>query len=238
MDLYHRLFRTGMPAGDTVRLRTQIYLRWLAVLGQLVAVIVATQYLGIVLRLDLILALIGLSAAFNVGMTLIHPEAKRLNQRDAMLSLMFDLAQLGALLYLTGGVANPFVTLILAQTVVAATVLTLGATLLLAGLSIAILAALTLFPLPLRLAGGGTLEVPSLLLWGSFAAHAIALLFIGYFARIISIETHSMSQALTATQLALEREQKLTALGGVVAAAARHWRRSAARRSAPAASWR
>ncbi|MEO0386771.1 MAG: sensor histidine kinase, partial [Pseudomonadota bacterium] len=63
---------------DWVRLRTLVYLRWLAVLGQTIAVIVGVEYLGIALRLDLCALLIGLSALFNVALLVIHPENKRL----------------------------------------------------------------------------------------------------------------------------------------------------------------
>ncbi len=205
---------------DWVRLRTLIYLRWLAVLGQTIAVIVATEYLDIALRLDLCALLIGLSALFNIGATLIHPENKRLNHRDATLTLLFDLMQLGALLYLTGGLTNPFVVMVLAQTIISSTVLTLRSTVLLGACTLAVIALLVPFHLPLTTTDGRTLVVDPLLNVGTAAALIISVVFLSVYARRVTTETYSMSEALTATQLALEREQKLTALGGVVAAAA------------------
>lgn len=220
MEYFDRLMGGGPARTNWVRLRTLIYLRWLAVAGQATAVLIAAWHLDIALRLDLCVFLIGLSAAFNIGASLVHPANARLNQRAALLTLLYDLAQLTALLYLTGGISNPFATLILAQTIISATVLTLGATLILGALSLVAVAFLSVFHLPLTLAGGEVLQVPPLLLIGSWAALSLSVIFIGVYARLVSTETYSMSEALTATQLALEREQKLTALGGMVAAAA------------------
>ncbi|NNU79209.1 ActS/PrrB/RegB family redox-sensitive histidine kinase [Halovulum dunhuangense] len=220
MTLTPAFLANPRPRASSVRLRTLIYLRWLAVLGQSVAVIIASQYLDIRLRLDLIAVLIGASAAFNIGATLIHPENKRLTQRDAMLTMLFDLGQLAALLYLTGGLNNPFAALILAQTIISATVLTLNATLFLGLVSLGVIGVLSVFYMPLVQSDGQALETPRLLITGSWAALSIAVVFLGVYARLVSTETYNMSEALTATQLALEREQKLTALGGVVAAAA------------------
>jgi len=212
---------SGKPGrGNTVRLRTLIYLRWLAVLGQTTAVVVATEFLGLDLRIDLCALIISVSALLNIALSLILPENTRLSQRDAAAALLFDILQLAALLFLTGGLTNPFAALMLAQTIIAATVLSLRATLFLGGASLALIGALSVIYQPLRLATGETLEIPALLVTGSWIALSIAILFLGVYARTVSTETANMSEALTATQLALEREQKLTALGGVVAAAA------------------
>ncbi|MEM9792627.1 MAG: ActS/PrrB/RegB family redox-sensitive histidine kinase [Pseudomonadota bacterium] len=220
MGLFDQIFQDQHLRTNWVRLRTLIYLRWLAVLGQTTAIILATQYLDIQLRLDLCILLIGLSASFNVAATLIHPENKRLTQRDATLTLLFDITQLSALLYLTGGLTNPFAALILAQTIIAATVLTAGATILLGSVSLILIGTLSIYYIPLRTNAGTMLEMPQILITGSWAALSISIIFLGVYARRVSTETFLMSEALTATQLALEREQKLTALGGVVAAAA------------------
>lgn len=220
MSLLSTLLTYSLPRSHTVRLRTLIYLRWLAVLGQAIAVVVATEYLGIALRLDLITTIIGLSVALNIGQSLILPPNMRLNQRDAMLTLLFDICQLASLLYLTGGLTNPFAALILAQTIIAASVLTLNATIFLGSVSLFFIGFLALVHQPLVMQTGEILEMPRLLTIGSWAALSISVLFLGVYARLVSIETSNMAEALTATQLALEREQKLTALGGVVAATA------------------
>ena len=101
-------------ASEWVRLRTLINLRWLAIAGQSIAVLFASLTLGLTLDLGLCLAAIGASVVFNLASIIIYPENKRLSERETMLTLLFDLAQLVFLLYLTGGLSNPFALLILA----------------------------------------------------------------------------------------------------------------------------
>ena len=111
--------------GEWVRLRTFIYLRWLAVFGQSGALLVGLFYLDLDLRIDLISSLILLSATINVVATILYPESKRLAEKDITLILLYDLLQLAFLLFLTGGLTNPFCVLILAPIVIAATYLDL-----------------------------------------------------------------------------------------------------------------
>ena len=203
-----------------MRLRTLIVLRWLAIIGQLAAVLVAAIPLSITFPLQLCLLTVAVSATFNLVATIIYPANKRLTQNGAMLTLVFDLCQLCVLLYLTGGLSNPFAVLVLAPVSIAATALTLRATLVLGGVAIALTTLLALFNQPLVLADGTTLQVPLIYIEGMWIALLIAIVFLGAYARRVTVEAFSMSQALSATQMALAREQQLTALGGVVAAAA------------------
>ncbi|MEM1265579.1 MAG: ActS/PrrB/RegB family redox-sensitive histidine kinase [Pseudomonadota bacterium] len=205
---------------DWVRVRTLIYLRWLAALGQTTAVLAAIDLFGIDLRLDLCVPLIGSLVVFNLAAMALYPETKRLGHRAAALTLFFDLTQLAALLYVCGGLANPFAVMILAQTIIGATVLTLQTTAVLGCVSILYVLGLALHAMPLRRADGSILTTDPLLILGTAAALIISVLFLAGYARRVTLETFAMSEALTATQLALEREQKLTDLGGVVAAAA------------------
>ncbi len=205
---------------DWVRMRTLINLRWLAIIGQSAALVAAVQFLDIELRLDFCAVLIALSAIYNIVATFIYPETTRLGHKGAALTLLGDLIQLTALLYLCGGLTNPFAVLILVQTIIAATVLTLRATILLGAVTMVVISVLGLFHIPLHDSAGNMLEVPKELVGGMWAALCISVVFLSVYARRVSLEAYSMSQALTATQLALEREQKLTTLGGVVAAAA------------------
>ena len=205
---------------DWIRLRTLIMLRWLAVAGQGAAVLVATQFLNIQLRLDLCLLAIAASAAFNIVAIWVNPVNKRLNEASAMLSLMFDLTQLGVLLYLTGGLSNPFSLLVLAPVTISATALTLPSTVVLGAFAVSMISTLVVFNIPLMTTSGQLVAPPPLFIAGNWAALVIGIGFLAGYARRVTNETFSMSQALSATQMALEREQKLTALGGVVAAAA------------------
>ena len=99
--------------GEWVRLRTFIYLRWLAVFGQSGAVIASLFFLNLDLKLELISFFILLSASINILATLLYPENKRLSEKDIFLLLMYDLIQLSILLFLTGGLTNPFSVLVL-----------------------------------------------------------------------------------------------------------------------------
>lgn len=203
-----------------MRLRTMIVLRWLAVSGQTAAVLLAHFGLGLRLPLGLCAIVIGASVVSNLTAALITPRNRRLSEAEAALVLAFDLCQLGALLFLTGGLGNPFALLMMAPVTISASVLTLRATVLLALVAMAIITGLVLLHMPLRLASGLDLAPPPILMVGTWASLVIGILFQAIYARQVTTETFSMSQALSATQMALGREQRITALGGVIAAAA------------------
>ena len=205
---------------EWVRLRTLINLRWLAIAGQCFAIAFAFYGLDLKLQLGLSVAAIGASVIFNLTATFILPENKRLSQRETTLTLLFDLAQLVFLLYLNGGLHNPFALLILAPVTISATVLRLNATLLVGGIAMLAISVLPFLYIPLHLNSGETVELPQLFVAGYWVALVIGVLFLGGYARRVTNETFSMSQALSATQMALAREHQLTLLGGVVAAAA------------------
>ncbi len=205
---------------EWVRLRTLIVLRWMAIAGQTAAIFFGTWLTGLDLRLDLCALAIGLSAAFNVISAVVYPQNKRLSERNATLTLLFDLFQLAALLALCGGLTNPFAVLILAPVIISATALTLRATLVVGFSAIVLVSLLAFFYWPLQMRDGTILEQARLFTYGMWASMVIGIVFTGTYARRVTVETYSMSQALSATQMALGREQRLTALGGVVAAAA------------------
>ncbi len=205
--------------GEWVRLRTFIYLRWLAVFGQSGAVIAGLYFLELDLRLDLISPVILLSASINVVATVLYPENKRLSEADILLLLIYDLVQLSALLFLTGGLTNPFCVLVLAPVTISATVLGLSSTLILGGIATCLITILGFYYQPLKNIDNANID-PDILLIGTWLSLLITAGFIAGYVRRITVEMSSMNKALLATQMALEREQKLTALGGVVAAMA------------------
>ncbi|OUS07736.1 two-component sensor histidine kinase [Rhodobacterales bacterium 52_120_T64] len=203
-----------------LRLRTLILLRWLAIAGQLGAIIIATRFLEINLRLDLCASALGLSVAFNIIATVVFPANNRLSEQNAILTLMFDLFQLAFLVSLTGGLSNPFVFLMLAPVTVSAAALTLRATVIIGLVFISLISLLVVLYVPLTTMSGELIQLPNLLIYGTWAALVTSGVFLAAYAHRVTEETFSMSEALTATQLALGREQRLTALGGVVAATA------------------
>jgi two-component system sensor histidine kinase RegB len=205
---------------DWLRLRTLILLRWMAIFGQLTALIVAVRIYTIQLPLGLCFLAVGLAIIANLIAIFIFPENKRLTETEALLTLLFDLAQLSFLLYLTGGLANPFTLLILAPVTVSASALALRSTVIVGVLAGVFVTLIGLINVPLRFADGTVFQTPGLFTFGFWISILIGIAFLGLYSRRIATEMHSMSDALLATQMALAREQKLTDLGGVVAAAA------------------
>lgn len=197
-----------------------ILLRWVAIVGQLTAITVAQRMYSLQLELGLCYLVVGISVIGNLVAIFVFPENKRLSESENLSMVMFDLLQLGALLYLTGGLHNPFALLLLGPVTVSAAVLTTGSTILVGATAIAMVSLLSQYHLPLRTVQGFHLRIPELFVFGNWLALVIATVFIGAYSRRVTSEMHSMSDALSATQMALSREQKLTDLGGVVAAAA------------------
>jgi two-component system sensor histidine kinase RegB len=205
---------------DWVRLRTLVILRWVAVTGQIVAAVVALRVYQLQFEVGLVALTIGASVVANLVSSFVYPQSRRLSEREASLMLVFDILQLGLLLYLTGGLNNPYALLMLAPVTIAATMLHLRSTVLVALLSMALLTLIAFWHIPILTPGGVPLELPALFRFGFWTALMIGVVFIAIYARQVTTEMHAMGEALLATQLALAREQKLTDLGGVVAAAA------------------
>jgi len=203
-----------------IRLRTLTMLRWWAIAGQIAALVVADRVYHLDLEMGLCFLVIGVSVASNLVAGFIFAETKRLSEQDARLVVLFDMLQLGVLLYLTGGMHNPFTILIVGPVTVSAAALSGRSTLFLGVMAIVIVTLLMQLYLPLRTEAGDVLRVPDLFRFGNWVAIVIAVVFLGVYARRVVQEVRTMSDALQATQMALAREQKLTDLGGVVAAAA------------------
>jgi two-component system sensor histidine kinase RegB len=203
-----------------VRLRTMIYLRWVAIAGQFFAVTITPYLFGLQLELGWCYFAIGASVIGNLIATFLFPENMRLSERQNMAMILFDLLQLSFLLYLTGGLNNPFTLLLLGPVTISAATLSLRSTLVLCAVAIVSVTILAFYNLPLRTQTGDILQLPQLFIFGQWIALIIAVIFTSAYSRRVTSEVHLMSDALSATQMALAREQKLTDLGGVVAAAA------------------
>lgn len=205
---------------DWIRLRTMIYLRWVAIAGQFAAVTIAPQLFGLQLEMGWCYFAIGVSVIGNLVATFLFPENMRLSEDQNLAMIIFDLLQLSFLLFLTGGLSNPFTLLMLGPVTISATALSLRSTLGLCAIAIVSVTLLANYNIPLRTLSGDILQIPQLFIFGQWIALIIAVVFTSAYSRRVTSEIHLMSDALAATQLALAREQKLTDLGGVVAAAA------------------
>ena len=206
--------------GEWIRLRTMIFIRWVAVTGQLAAIIIAFQYFELALDLSLCFFAVGLSALANIVAGLFFPESKRLSELENVFMILFDLFQLAFLLFLTGGLNNPFSFLLVAPVVVSAAALKKKSTIIIGSAAVLIVTLLSHFFVPLETLSGKTLTIPDIFLFGNWVAISTGIVFLAFYSNRVTSELNTMSDALFATQAALSREQKLTDLGGVVAAAA------------------
>ena len=203
-----------------LRLQTIVRLRWLAVLGQSLTVIGAYWVLGIDLPIGGCLAVIALSAWINVALRIRYPASQRLRSHYAFIMLGYDILQLAALLYLTGGLENPFAFLLIAPVTVSASTLPIRITAALGALTIVAATILTSVHHPLPWFHHANLLLPFPYVMGVWAAVVSGILFIGFYSWRTAEEARRMAEALAAAEMVLAREQKLSALDGLAAAAA------------------
>jgi two-component system sensor histidine kinase RegB len=203
-----------------LRLDTLVRLRWLAVTGQSLAVVIVHFGLGFALPFAACLILIGISAALNIAIRIRYPASHRLHDDTATGLLAFDIVQLALLLFLTGGLQNPFSLLFLAPVLISATALPPLRTLFLGLLAVGCSTLLALAHLPLPWSPGEDLRLPFLYISGTWLAILLGAAFIGVYAWRIAEEGRQLAQALAATELVLAREQHLSQIDGLAAAAA------------------
>jgi two-component system sensor histidine kinase RegB len=215
-------FLTPEPrtAFDRISLRRLVFIRWVAIAGQLVALLVVHYAFGFRLPLLPAFAVVACSVLLNVVSIVLRRRAgTRLGEKQAALFLGYDLMQLGILLSITGGLENPFSILILAPVTVAATALSLRPVIALAGLAISLISLLAVWHLPLPWTGVPPRFPPELIL-GWWTALVLATAFIGGYAWSVAAEARQLRDAVSETQLALAREQRVSAVGALAAAAA------------------
>ena len=212
-----RVVRQGV---DGLRLQTLVRLRWLAVIGQTVAVLTVYFLFEFPLPLTACLAVIALSAWLNIFLSIRWRASLRLEDSYAALLLGYDVCQLAGLLYLSGGLENPFSFLFLVPATVSATTLPISRTLALGLLTLVLITILAGWHYPLPWIAGKEFDLPVLYLAGVWSALVCGLGFASVYAYRVSTEARDMSGALAATEFVLAQEQRLSALDGLAAAAA------------------
>ena len=203
-----------------VRLDTLVRLRWLAIIGQSTAVLVVYYGLDFDLPIYACIAAIILAAWLNVALRLRFHMTQRLEPDRAAWLLAFDIAELAVLLFLTGGLQNPFAFLFLGPVLLSATALPPRFTLMLGGFAVACATVLVFVHYPLPWDSEDPLQLPPIYMMGVWMCILLAIGFIGVYAWQITEESRQLSDALAATELVLAREQHLSQLDGLAAAAA------------------
>ncbi|MBN8995265.1 MAG: ActS/PrrB/RegB family redox-sensitive histidine kinase [Rhizobiales bacterium] len=204
----------------SLRLQTLVRLRWLAVIGQAATVLFVNLWLGFPLPIATCFALIALSALLNIVLRLRYPASYRLGAWSAFALLAYDVLQLSVLLYITGGLDNPFCILLLVPLIVSATAQEWRPTLALGILVVLVSSLLAVYHAPIPWHPGDTLNIPLIYSAGAWVALVFASAFTGIFTFNVAEDARRLAKALNATEMVLAREQHLSALDGLAAAAA------------------
>jgi two-component system sensor histidine kinase RegB len=209
-----------LPQRRQVRLDTLLRLRWFAIIGQTIAVVVVYYGLDFELPIWPCLAVIVLAIWLNVMLRMRFTASQRVEPDRAAWLLAFDTAELAALLFLTGGLQNPFSFLFLAPVLLSATALPPRLTLILGGFAVLCATILLFVHYPLPWENEDPLDLPWIYMLGVWLSILLSILFIGLYSWQITEEGRQLAEALAATELVLEREQHLSQLDGLAAAAA------------------
>jgi two-component system sensor histidine kinase RegB len=203
-----------------LRARTLVALRWVALAGQATILAVVGDVLKVHAPYLACGVVLGVGALLNLILTVTPIGQRTARDGEAAAQLAFDILQLAALLYLTGGIANPFTLLMIGPVTLAGASLPFRYAGSLAALAIAATMTLALSAMPLPWAAGVTLELPIIYRLGLAVALVAGIAFAAGYAHQAAAEATRMELALNVTETVLAREQRLSALGALAAAAA------------------
>jgi two-component system sensor histidine kinase RegB len=210
---------SGEVRRSHLRVRTLVTLRWLVIAGEVMLLLVVGA-LDFHAPYPLCFAVIGAAAWVNLLTGVASPGQRVFGDREATAHLALDIAQIAALVYLTGGTANPFVLLLIAPVTLAAATLPAKPVVGLGFLAAAAAVVLAFFSMPLPGASGMEGQVPESYRIGAALAVMSGIALIAGYVRQAAAESARMALALDVTQAVLAREQRLSALGALAAAAA------------------
>ena len=216
MDL-STLFRT--KENLNLDKKTLTILRYIAIFGQFFAVNIVFFYLNLNFPVTESYLIIFLGLLTNLFLQF-KVKVNQLKDTYASLFLLFDLIQLSILLYLTGGILNPFSILLIIPTIVSSTFLSMGTTIILGVITSFLLFILSNFYLPLPGIETNIFSVPNFYKLGVLTSILIGLIFLSYFGIRFSGESKKRSEALNKLQEVISKEYELESLGGQAAAAA------------------
>ena len=203
---------------NTILLGNLIKIRWIAIFGQLIAVFFVNYLIKIQIPLGEILTIILLSIVINIYSYYEERKNKSITNIKAFSFLLFDTLQLGFLLFLTGGIINPFSILILAPVITSASYLPAVMTVILSTISIIIIVILNFYFIPLDL--GKDFYLPDIYSFGLVTSLIITVIFIAIYAYLFASSSRKISNALSVSKLQILNQKKITEVGSLSAATA------------------
>ncbi len=199
--------------------RTLVFLRWIAIFGQLIAVNLVYHFLDLDFKVIEAHSVILIGILTNLFLQF-KVKSNQLKELNAAVFLLYDLIQLSLLLYLTGGISNPFTILMIIPSIVSSTFLSARTTIVLGVITLFFLFLLTIFHQPLPGIHEKNFLFPTYYLFGFFIAIIIGLVFLSYFGIRFSGELKKRSEAISKLEQIVAKEYELESLGGQAAAAA------------------
>jgi len=215
--------RHFLPAFETeyslIDPRVSIFIRWIALSGQLTTVLIVHFALGFLLPLVPLLTIIAIGIILNLWQSWLNKNAVQLSRLSVLFVLIFDVTQLAALLYFAGGLLNPFSILFLAPVAVSAAILDVFSTITLVIIVTICASILSIYQLPLPWSYKEFL-VPPLYQFGLWIALVISAIFMAYYVFWLAQKSKKTSEMLGQTRLMLASERQVIALGSLATAAA------------------
>jgi len=216
-------FSDVFTSKDNIQLdkKTLVILRWIAIIGQYISISIVYLILNFELPFLYCSIIILLGVVTNFYLQFVVKENQLSNIKSSSY-LLYDLGQLSLLLFLTGGVTNPFIILLIIPAVVSSTFLNLRSTISLSIITILILIILTVsyLPLPHKMVEELHFHVPEYYLYAIPLSIIIGLVFLTYFGARFGLESRKRSEALNKLELILAKEHELESIGLQAAAAA------------------
>ncbi len=203
----------------TLKKSTYISLRWIGIIGQLISINVVYFYFNFNFNFVLSNLIISIGVLSNFYLIFIYKKTQ-LSDRSALIFLIIDIFQLGLLIYLTGGIVNPFVIFLLIPSVFASSNLGIRTNLFLVIITILILIFLTFYSKDLSSPLNNHFHVDTYYYYSIPIALIIALIFLNYFAIIFGTESRLRKEALNKMEEVMAKEHEMLSLGGQAAAAA------------------
>ena len=202
---------------NKILLSNLIKIRWIAIGGQLSAIFFVYYYIGIKIPIFLCLIVVLFSTFINILSFNFKKNSDYLSDNEAFLFLLFDTIQLAILLYLTGGIYNPFSLLLIAPLIISASYLPIVFSIILSSLSIIIVTLISFYYIEIQ--WPENFIVPDIFTYGLILALIISLIFIAIYVYIFANSARSISNALNKTSAALANQKKLSEIGSLSAAA-------------------